>query len=276
MFIWLASYPKSGNTWLRVLLESLKKGGAAVDINALSMACPQAAMREPFDNALGVSSSDLTITEIDFARPFTLALEASESPRLLYRKVHDAWRCNVEGLELFPKNLTHTAFYVVRDPRDVAVSSAHHSGVSIDRTIAYMADDTCTLSASGKSLSHNLPQILLSWSRHVESWLDQSGQSPLLLRYEDMLVNPVASARAVCERLGWAVDETLLQSAVSHTRFDRLAGQEKIAGFSERAATDRPFFREGKAGGWKDRLSRGQIQRVERDHGTVMTRLGYL
>ncbi len=276
MFIWLASYPKSGNTWLRLWLNSLQTGGGPVDINAMPFRIPQASDRKLFDNALGVASSELTAAEIDMARPLAFALEAAASQKPLFRKVHDAWRHTLNGKELFPRSLTLASIYVVRDPRDVAVSFAHHSAISLDHVIDRMADNTFAFDSSGKRLTKQLPQVVSSWTQHVESWLDESRLSLLLVRYEDMLIDPVACCRAVCDRLGWSPGEAVIEAAVEQTRFQRIVSQEREAGFSERVAPDRVFFRQGKSGGWKDTLTAVQVHRIEKDHGPVMRRLGYL
>ena len=161
MFVWLASYPKSGNTWIRLLLNSLRIGGGGVDINAMPFRIPQSAARDLFDEALGLQSSDLNGQEVDSLRPLAWAHEAACSPDLLFRKVHDAWRLNADGRELFPRELTFAAIYIVRDPRDVAVSLAHHTGWSLDKTIDRMNDETLVFENSKKRLSNQLPQTLL-------------------------------------------------------------------------------------------------------------------
>jgi aryl sulfotransferase len=274
--VWLASYPKSGNTWLRMLLESVRKGGAAVDINALEQRSPQPSDRALFDAALGLGGSDLTPAEADEARPRALELFAADLKEPVLLKVHDAWRRTAEGRELFPRALTRASVYVARDPRDVAVSFAHHTGKDLDTAIGQMADAAMTWTPAGRTLARFLPQVLDSWSGHAESWLDRSGHDPLLLRYEDLLADPLSGARALCARLGWTPADSVLRAAVEHTRFERLAAQEKVAGFVERSGPGRVFFRKGVAGGWKDVLTPQQSARIERDHGPMMRRLGYL
>ena len=275
MFVWLASYPKSGNTWLRLLLDSMHSGGAAVNLESTALNAPQASDRNLFDEALGLKSSDLTPVEVEVLRPRAFFLEAANAQKPLFRKVHDAWRYTKEGEELFPSTLTHTAIYMVRDPRDVAISLAHHMSVNIDDAIEMMSDTTFTLAPVAQGLSILLPQVLLSWDKHVESWLDRSGLSPLLLRYEDMLEDPVACCRAICSRLGWTLKEGVIDAAIEQTSFRRLADQEKRTGFSERGAPDRPFFRAGRAGGWLNILTTDQIRRIEKSQGLMMKRLGY-
>ncbi|KAB2870631.1 MAG: sulfotransferase domain-containing protein, partial [Bacteroidales bacterium] len=89
--VWLASYPKSGNTWFRVFLSNLlSESDQPADINNL-YATPIASSRELFDEATGLSSAELTLDEIDILRPGVYSYAARNSKEILFQKVHDAW-----------------------------------------------------------------------------------------------------------------------------------------------------------------------------------------
>jgi aryl sulfotransferase len=90
-FYWLASYPKSGNTWVRLFLESLSLGGLDVDINKLSLEHDHCASRHAFDWILDISSTDLTDSEIACLRPRLYELEAQKAKQPVISKVHDRW-----------------------------------------------------------------------------------------------------------------------------------------------------------------------------------------
>ncbi|HYD69829.1 sulfotransferase domain-containing protein [Azospirillum sp.] len=275
-FYWLVSYPKSGNTWLRLAMHCLQNGGDAVDFAVASRFAPVAADRRAFDALLDVESSDLTPTEVASLRPRLLEAQARATPEPLFRKVHDAWTLTPLGEPLFPPAVTLGALYIVRDPRDVAVSYAHFYDLSLDAAIAKMADHGNELAKGWTRLGIQLPQKLLSWSGHVESWLDAPGPVPLLLRYEDMLADTEGALARVAAYVGWAADPGLLARTAAATRFGVLRGQEDRHGFRENFNASRPFFRRGEAGGWRDTLSAEQARRVEREHGRVMALLGYL
>lgn len=274
--VWLASYPKSGNTWLRLALASLRAGGAPVDLTAQRPEAPIASSRRLFDTLLEVESSDLTADEIEELRPrvYEILNETSQKPLLC--KVHDAWTLTRVGEPLFPLKTTRGTIYVVRDPRDVAISYAHHSGITVNSVIELMAEPNFEVVAGERNQSRHLSQRFLSWSAHVESWLDASNLKPLLVRYEDMLADSHAVLARISDYLGWKVADEALTLAVAATRFEVLQAAEDRQGFHEKPAADKRFFRRGVAGGWCDTLTQAQAKRIEQDHAAVMARLGYL
>lgn len=274
-FYWLASYPKSGNTWLRLALWSLKNGGAPVDFSARLNFAPIASARGRFDERLGVESSDLTEEEITDLRPHNYMMAAQETDEPMLCKVHDAWSLTATGLPLFPPAVTLGTIYVVRDPRDVVVSLSHHMSKPLDSTVDFLSAPKAQLSSQTRELYSQLPQRLTSWSRHVESWLDAPGRPALLVRYEDMLADTLGELSRVTGYLGWDADDHALERAVAETHFNTLRGAEERQGFNETPQGVERFFRQGQAGGWRDTLSAELAARVERDHGEVMERLGY-
>lgn len=273
-FYWLASYPKSGNTWLRLALLSIYQGGQPVDFVDETGWFPQAAAREAFDRALEIESSDLTEDEIEVLRPHAYELLAREASEPLIRKVHDAFLMTKAGEPMFPPSLTLGAIYIVRDPRDVAVSFSHHLGRSIDQAIETMGATNAALARKRGILDGQLRQRMLTWSGHVESWLD-AGVRLLLIRYEEMLADPVGNLGKAAAFLGWRTEPDVIAKAAELTSFDRLRAEEQKHGFRERRSRTTNFFRRGVAGGWRDSLTPEQVHRIEQDHGRVMTRLGY-
>ena len=157
--------------------------------------------------------------------------------------------------------------------RDVAVSAAAFFGTTIEAAVDILAAEKYVLAYSPGGPSRQLPQLLGGWSTHVTSWLD--GDFPLLLvRYEDLLDDPVASLRKIVEFLG--IPGEHVEAAVTATHFDQLARQEQQQGFRENPHAKDKFFRSGKAGEGKLRLTPEQLVRIETAHGAVMKRLGYL
>ncbi|CAK0744923.1 Sulfotransferase domain-containing protein [Azospirillaceae bacterium] len=276
--VWLASYPKSGNTWMRLVLTSLRKGGKAVDINRLADGGEGSLLsaRSLFDRLLDVESSDLSPDEAFQLRPRLWDVaEWGGTPQTIW-KVHDIWERNADNQPLFPPAVTAASLYLVRDPRDVAVSWAHHRNCDIDSAIAIMADKDCWGARKAGRMTLQLPQHYSSWSDHVESWLFRSGLDPLVIRYEEMAADLAAVLRTVTVALGWSCTPDAIAAAVAATRFERLREQEQREGFIERSPHAATFFRRGVAGGWRDVLTPDQAARIERDHEAVMARLGYL
>jgi aryl sulfotransferase len=273
--IWLASYPKSGNTWLRAFFANFQSdSGIPIDINNLDIW--GAGNRRMADDALGVESSDLTSEEIDRYRPAVYRITASRSGKTLFLKTHDAYLLNSEAEPLIPRDVTRAALYVVRNPLDVSVSYAHYAAKPLDCAIDQMALETMTLARSGDRLSYQLQQRLLTWSRHVLSWLDQSAIRLHVMRYEDMCRQPVEAFTGAVRFLGLDDDFERVRRAIDFSSFDALRQQELKHGFKEKPFEAASFFRSGRVGAWRAILTDKQIERLVLDHGAVMRRLGYL
>lgn len=272
---WLASYLKSGNTWLRIFLANLlNDSNAPVDINRIDIS--NVSQRSTFDKCIGFESSDLTEEEIDNLRPEVHRYlgETMQGPSFL--KTHDAYTCLTDGGPVFPTEGCLGVIYLVRNPLDVAVSLAHHSSLSLDRTIGNMGDMRFCLSNNPNAIRMQLTQKLLSWSGHVESWLNQTAIPVHLMRYEETLTDPVAAFGAVVRFAGIERDDDSIRRAVEFSSFNNLQTQERQVGFREKPAAASSFFRKGQVGSWQDALSLEQIEQIIHDHSETMHRLGYL
>jgi len=275
--IWISSYPKSGSTWLRLALASLRRGGAPVRINGFKEGQEIPGANRPlFDRLCDVDSSDLPADVVLAARPHMFRMVAAGLSHNVFCKVHDAFVRVGDGSFLFPPQVTVGAVHVCRDPRDVAVSLAHHMGITIDAAIGTMADPRYGRFETRPGLSRGLPQAILTWSANIDSWCDTAAFPVTLLRYEDMHADPVTTLARAARAAAMPAASDALRHACAATRFDVLRDQEQAEGFDETPPTARSFFRSGTAGGWRDVLSRAQQNRILRDHGATMARLGYV
>ena len=163
--------------------------------------------------------------------------------------------------------------YVVRNPLDVAISYAHHAGTSIDAAIARMAVTDAEAPGSDASIY----EVHGSWSQHVWSWTRNQHRALHVMRYEDMLADPQQTFAALARHLQLDASRRQLAKAIERSSFARLQAQENEKGFRERPPqADRNFFREGRAGQWKETLTPAQVDRIVQDHGEQMQRFGYL
>ena len=263
---WLASYPKSGNTWLRLLLRSYAAGGAAVDINAAAPEGWSINARAVFDESVGVTASDLTDAEVLAWWPSVLRQWALERRDPAYLKTH---------MMAWPFDLALGAVYLVRDPRDVAVSLARHADRSIDAAIAMMWTRDKIMDGSRDQLPSRLPQLWGSWSQNVESWLGPLPFPVHVQSYEALRADPASALTELLPVLGFRVDRPAIDAAVAATALETLQAQEALTGFVEAEGPQR-FFGEGRVGGWRDHLTPAQRARIEADHAPAMARLGYL
>lgn len=275
--VWLASYPRSGNTWMRLLIASFEApDGAPAGFDALA-GYPVACSRATFDALAGVDSSDLTADEVDLLRPRVYERLAEEDPRQRVYKVHDAYLPNAAGEPCFPAAATAGVVYLVRDPLDVAVSFAHHVGVPVAAAVRALCDEGATLGGSRRAGSTQLRERLGSWGLHVRSWVDAPGLRRHVVRYEDLCRDPAATFAGVAAFLGHAPDPARVRRAVEATAFGRLQAMEAASGFGDAQPTrTAPFFRRGRPGAARDALTPAQVADVVAAHGDTMRRFGYL
>jgi aryl sulfotransferase len=271
----LVSYPKSGNTWVRALLNAVCSGAGSVDINKLRT--ENIADREVLATLLGIATSDFLTKEEYRLRLQALEHAVRRTTGDLIFKVHEAMLpASVPPALPFPEGSIRAVVYIVRDPRDVAVSFAHHLGRTIDDTIRIMANSEYRLERQPRARRRHLPQLLSSWSNHVRSWTGRPGLNLQLVRYEDMHADPEGCFGRMMKFIGLAVPAPVLAGAIAASRFGALRAQEQQKGFVERYPRSKAFFRRGIAGGWRDSLSPEQAERIVAEHAPVMRQLGYL
>ena len=274
-FVLIASYPKSGNTWTRIVLEHLRRGaGQLFSLHDLDAKYHGIMRRLAFDRLMPVNAADLLPAEIDAYLPDLYRALIREIDGTVFLKVHDAAKRNIRGEWIYPSDSIRDVIYLVRHPFDVAVSTAHHLAISLERAVAVMADD-----GSGRvpytTLSQSLPQVFGSWSGNVESWLENESYRTTWARYEDICAKPVAHFRRFAKAAGLDVTPEDVAAAVEAARFEKLQQEEKRGGFRERPHSSPKFFREGRAGTWQGVLDERLRERLISDHGRVMQRLGY-
>lgn len=270
--VWLASYPKSGNTWFRVFCSNLRADAdEPVDINSLDRT-PIAASAELFEDVTGTSAADLTDNELLNLRPSVYDHLSATLDEVLMCKTHDANTITPAGRRLHSPLATRSAIYFIRNPLDVAVSYAHHIPTDPDTAIGHMADPRHLLAGRGQ---RQVVQHLLTWSGHVCSWVDGEPE-PMVVRYEDMHARPLETFTAASAHAGFPTDRARVEKALRFSSFERLRSQEERSGFFEKAPRATSFFRRGVVDAWRDELTDAQVDRIIGDHYAVMLRFGYL
>jgi len=287
--IWLASYPKSGNTWFRMLVANLSaKDDKPVDINDQPERGGIASARGPFDYLSLIDSSLLTHDEIDCLRPQVYEQlargEADDeydaapvAPAVRFVKVHDAYTLTPKGEPLLgSRRAAGGAIVIVRDPRDVTPSLANHNRSSIDDAILRMNDRNASISSQPGRMHEQLRQKLPSWSGHIESWLDQTDIPVHLVRYEDMQADTAGIFRRALDFAGRPASDDDIRRAVRYASFSELRRQEEEKDFREKPRRSGGlFFRRGEVGAWRDELTAEQVRLIEAAHAPMMRRLGY-
>ena len=255
--IWLASFPKSGNTWLRLLLANyFMPKGEEIHINNIFRFTTADTRQDFFDRAAGRPFRARDAQDWLNMRRKALRLIAASKPGNHFVKTH----CKIarmEGQALIPPELTAGAVYVCRNPFDVAISYARHLNLDIDDAISKMADESA-LNAS----KTNLLTVTGRWDTHVESWIDAQGMWRQVMRYEDMAADIETALRGLLAFLKAPVDVGRLRRTIRLARFENLQRQEKSKGFRERPPAMKQFFVSGGSGGWRETLTPAQIGRI--------------
>ncbi|BDX07613.1 sulfotransferase domain-containing protein [Planctobacterium marinum] len=273
---WLASYPKSGNTWFRLFLNQLLGPAQQLNINDLPIQNTIASARLGFDVGLGVNSSDLLPAEIDRLRPFNDELFNDASDSHIYRKIHDAFISPNTGHPIISTKVSAGVIYIVRNPLDVLVSYHYHLNESIDETMAYLNGQGESKSQHPNGIRSQFNTFMGGWSHHVLSWIGQTQIPVCVIRYEDLLSDPLTHFNKATRFAQIEHTQSELQQAVDSTQFEKLKAQESKVRFAETPSHTSHFFRNGIAGGWREYLTEAQVQKVVSTHSNVMQKLGYL
>lgn len=282
--VWIASYPKSGNTWTRAFLTSYFEsltGRKDHDRNLLArlLAPPLADSRAYFDELVGLPSAELSEAQLERYRPLFHALlydalkDATAGPVLM--KTHYRFRSK-SGRPQFLAPSSAGAIILIRNPLDIVSSYASHSGVPTDEMIELMAKKDMMVGSHRYGGEIEIPQQVGSWSEHVSAWSDCDAFPTLIVRYEDLLAEPVAQFTAMLEFLGMSPVAKQVAFAVEATRFEALRHDEDANGFMKMPRPDDRFFRKGIRDDWRTTLTQDQARRVVADHAAVMERFGYL
>jgi hypothetical protein len=273
--VWLASYPKSGNTWVRAFLYSLLRTLAGeqrqdVDLNGVAFFGESDRTVDYYRRYLPAEAI-ADRAAVAAARPRLQSDIALGSPGPVMIKTHNALM-DYLGAPLINRAVSAGAVYMIRNPLDVAISLAHFRAIPIEDAIE-------VLGTSGWSSETNNDDVYFvagSWSENVASWSDSPSEAILVVRYEDLLADPLGGFTGIAAHLCIDASEDQLHQAVELTRFDRMQRAEAAKGFLEKPPNVERFFREGRAGQWRSQLTRAQVDRVVAHHRAQMERFGYL
>ena len=289
---YLASYPKSGNTWCRVFITELRRltGLDSAEATATAQDSERElrlnrdlatgsimSSRHWLDDQLGIDTSDLRWAELDRVRGRIGHQRALYSECLRYHKVHDAFfSSDSMGRPVVPVEECRGAVVVIRHPADVAVSLSHFFSWDLERCVAFLLNEEAALCRSSKRGGQQVRQFMGSWASHVCSWVDQQKIPVLLLRYEDLLIEPIQHFSQLASFLDLPIDDELIKQAVENTSFEKLkAKEEDEGGFRERPDGCERFFRSGRSGEGHEQLTPDQSERLETGFKEILQRLGY-
>ncbi len=230
--IWLASYPKSGNTWFRMLVANL----SAEEQTSRHQQFTGTRRHRQRPRPVRLSDADrlraarrmtrstacarASTRNWRRARATTNTIGTDDASPVRFVKVHDAYTLTPKGEPLLAgRRGADGAIFIVRDPRDVAPSIANHNRTNIDAAIALMNDRDAVYCAKPGRMDTQLRQQVPGWSGHIASWLDQRDLPVHLIRYEDLQADTFATFRAALSFAGRPADDDDIWRAVGLRRF---------------------------------------------------------
>ena len=275
MINWLASYPKSGNTWVRLLLDAYI-WDRVPDINSINST--RGDQKKKWYNDGSFDIMDYPLEEQLLARGMMLlkmnkafgdGILANDVNLPLIIKTHCA-NAIVNQAALIPDVITNRIILVVRDPRDIAPSYANHLGVSLDEVIDIMLEDNSA--AHSDSNPDHLPENMMSWKMHTQTYITDKEKKVYVVKYEDLLEDPILNFTWILESFQLPIDKERIKRAVDNCKLSKIKAQEEKDGFRELSnnATTK-FF-----GAKKERLNPEQCKRLEDHAKDMMTGMGYL
>jgi len=292
--VWLASFPKSGNTWIRAIITAARGGDRLFAVGQLTSGAQphhvgsahyayaldprlldRSELRQLRDSLVSraVDQGTHAATDEGPDQVGDASLEPSAPPDPTFRKTHEVYRTGQPGQEPFPARATRAAILIVRDPRSVVCSWAPFFGTELAEAAQRIGAGKDTKSSPANSSTE---QPWGTWSSHARSWLEPTLPFPVhLVRYEDLQQDTVATLLPVLNAVGWQISEAELAQAVHRTKFERLVAEEADRGFRETSPKTNKFFRRGRAQAWREELSPDLISQVAIDHEEMMNRLGY-
>ena len=278
MIIWLASYPKSGNTWVRLFLNTLLFGqNGNVNINNIKI--KQFPLKKDFS---GLTDNIDDVNE--FVKNCNLAqTKINLDNEIKFLKTHHAfWR---NGNYAFT-DLENTlgVIHIIRDPRNVITSVFNHFNIdSYAHALEFMNDPLQCIGVKGGESGHDLMTIISSWGNHYSSW-KKFKKNNLLIKYENLINNPEKEFVKLCNFIedisGLKFEKKLILRVIESCNFNALKKQEASIGFSEgttnKANIKNKFFNLGPENDWKKLLNKEIKDEIEILFEKEMKEAGYL
>ena len=283
MIFWIASYPKSGNTWLRSLLSAYYSSEDGVFNQAILKNIGQFPEKRHF-SSFDYNSKDVT----DTTRFWIKAQEKiNADKKLRFFKTHNIFG-EVNNHKFTNKQNSAGCIYIVRDPRNVITSLINHYEMSYDEALKWMTNSKKFIYdvENVKQDGYSDFQFISSWSTNYKSWKIQKEIPIKIIRYEDLLKETYVVFKDIIEftnkilNIKEKIDKNKIKNSVSSTFFDKLKNEEKKNGFIEAVSSKKnkkkiPFFYLGPDNDWKKILDKGQQSEFNDIFEEDLKELGY-
>ena len=280
MIIWLASYPKSGNTWLRSIISALLYSNDGVFNFKLLSKINQFPEKRHFKDSVKDFNNFNEIKKNWILEQDRINLDN----KIKLLKTHQG-NYTVEKDDFTNKENTLAVIYIVRDPRNLVKSISNHFTLSLDKALEFLI--TPRMIGNGESWDENpkgLFNLLGKWSDHYHSWTKHR-ENLLIIKYEDLIKGPETELSRIIEflkrYLKFETNELKNKKILETTTFDNLKKMEKRGEFYENAKNKLTkdkvnFFHLGPKNKWQDTLDKNIINEIEKKFRKEMMELGYL
>ncbi len=268
--IWISSYPKSGNTYVRAFLAHyLFSKNSILDFHLLKK-IPKFEKKETFNIVLNAELLNDNLNLLKYSLEVQKKLIQKFDQKKLIFKTHHFFG-TLNNHIFTDSNNTLLFIYLVRDPREILVSLANFNNLSIDKQLEHFVSDNVLRQAE--------IETIVNWGLHYRSWKSFKSVPSLFLRYEDIVQEPLKNFSKLISFLAnyinIEIDNAVIEKTIEITKFDKLQNFENKHGFHE-SPNDVNFFRTGKIDSWKEKLNTNQIKKVEDTFYENMKELKYL
>jgi len=279
MIVWLASYPKSGNTFLRAILSSLffsKDGNFDFKLLKYINKFPS---NFYFEN-IGININN----DQEVAKNYIQAQEKiNNNNSLVFMKTHSSFCKLLNEYNFSDLNNTLGVIYVVRDPRAIVDSFSHHTNQSSRDILDLMINSTTT----GED-ENEVKVYIGSWSFNFNSWkIFEKYQKYLLIKYEDLVNHTPSTIKKIINfinligKSNYVFDDKKIENVIKSTAFNRLRELEKQFGFDESEVDKQTgkkniFFRSGLSNNLNNLIDINIKNKLEKTFEKEMKELGYL
>ena len=281
MIIWLASFPKSGNTWMRAFLCSY----LYLDLEKESFSFDVLKKIKKFPNKKQLN--DIGIHPKSFEEVARVWIKAQNqinlNNKINFLKTHQAFG-NFENFPFTNQQNTLGAIYLVRDPRDVLISYAKHMNQNLNETLDLVLEEDSKgyLNEEKKDV---IGEMRGSWSQNYNSWKFSNIKDKIIIKYEDLVDDPYNTFSKVVNYINYLfnknsssleINDEKIRKSIELSNFKNLQNLEKKFGFEENIKSGELFFNKGLVKQWQGKLNDKILYKIEKKFKKEMKELNYI